>query len=284
MTNSTVFETLVQSPVYLSEDHVRQNVLPAILTTIALVSGVYCASFPLVAERLIPQNDAKAHRVFSYQTTNLVTNAVLGLMGVYFQYFVLPEHATTEERIYGLTDLYVLGAVQIGFQIWSIIVGILYVNESPEMLIHHVAVIFASSKTVFLTNGFRYYAPLALGMTELSSVPLSVMNSFKNNASWREAFPQAYLASRLIFALAFLVIRIGIFVPAHVEYLWHSFWVNYHAETQHVGAFYRGFMGTAWLGAVFLLALQLYWGYLIVKGLASFVLGQKQAQKKKKTI
>ena len=296
---------LLQAPVFLPVQHVLENVLPVVLVTIAIVACFYLAAYPLVVDRFMPQNrdNAGNRRRLAYQATNLCTNLCLGLAGLYFQYVVLPQSLSNnngnqdnndiiivQDKIQGHDRLYVLGAAQIGFQIWSIFMGIWIVEESTQMLIHHVAVIFASSKSVFLTNGFRYFAPLGLGMTELSSVPLSVMNAFKNNATWRQQWPQYYLASRLIFSFMFLGIRIGLFVPQHMEYLRLSGWVTYLAgDYEALAGGYRAFMAVAWLGSAFLLTLQLLWGALIVKGVynvivpSSIVRGEKKTTLGKKT-
>lgn len=288
---SSIIQELVQAPVFLSQEHIQETVVPSILGTIVGVTLVYGLVFALFVNRLIPNDDKNVvqnRRKLAYQMTNGITNLGLGLMGLYYQFYVLPESASTQQRIEGLSDLYILGAIQIGFQIWSIVIGLLWVDESTHMLFHHGAVIMASAKSVFMTNGFRYYAPIALGMTELSSVPLSVMNAFKDNAAWREANPQGYLASRLLFSLAFLGIRIVIFVPQHLEYLRLTFLMNYFADTQHVGLLYRAYMGIAWVGGIFLLVLQLYWGCLIVNGLSKFAFSKVQIKStivdKKKTV
>jgi len=294
-----MIQSLLQVPMFLGDDHVRQNVIPTVLTTIGAVSFVYWTAFSRIATALLPKpkktstsdgGDAtkqllRDRRLLAYQITNFVTNTYIGLAGLWFQYVVMPKYNTTtmEDKVQGLDELYYLGTVQIGFQIWSILVGIFLVEESTQMLLHHVAVIFASSKSVFFTNGFRYYAPLALGMTELSSVPLSVMNAFKNSEEWRDQYPQYYLASRLIFAVMFLGIRIAIFVPQHIEYLKYSWLVMYWSHEQSMG--YRLFMFSCWLGAAFLMFLQLLWGYLIVKGLANFALNNHiRIQKEENTV
>lgn len=278
-----IIQEIVQAPTYLSHEYIQDEVIPPIYNTVLGVTAVYFLVFYLGASRLIPQEDESdkgppKRRKLAYQMTNGLVNAGLGLMGLYYQYHVLPESASTEQRIEGLEDLTIIGAAQIGYQIWSIIIGFFWVNEPPTMLIHHAAVIMASIKGTFMTNGFRYYAPLSLGIIELSSVPLSVMNAFKDNDAWREANPQAYMASRMLFAVAFLVIRIAYFVPQHVEYLWLSFMVNYFADTEHVGLLYRAYMGTAFVGSLFLLVLQLYWGYLIVNGLSRVLMPKMEVK------
>jgi hypothetical protein len=212
-------------------------------------------------------------RRFSYQITNLFTNAFLGLLGVYYQCFLIPRNATVEQKIQGQLDFCLFGSIHIGFQLWSLVMGIYFVQETTQMLMHHVAVIAVSSKGVFFTNGFRYYAPLGLGMMELSSVPLALMNSFKNNQSWIDTYPQFYTAIHLVFSFTFLIIRIGMFVPQHLEYLLYSFILPYVADAdRHLG--FKVFCFANWIGAVFLLLLQLYWGYLIMSGMFKFFLAK----------
>ena len=292
---STIHHLLNEFPVFLSTEHLLYKVLPVASSAAVAVTIIYLAVFPLAVRLLSSSSSCSTannkkndesitvyeHRQLAYQITNCITNAGLGTMGLYYQYALLPHfmnYNATEsiivQKIQGNEPLFALGAAQIGFQIWSIIMGLFMVEESKQMLLHHVAVIFASSKSVFLVNGFRYYAPLGLGMTELSSVPLSVMNAFKNHETWRLAYPQYYLASRLVFAAMFLIIRIGQFVPQHIEYLKLSGLVTYHAGAVEGLLGYRIFMAIAWVGSAFLLFLQILWGYLIVKGISNMFLSK----------
>ena len=260
---------LVEGPLFLSEYHVRYNVFPAVLKTFLACTILYLCALPIANRILQTENTNADKRRLSYQITNLITNAFMGLLGLYAQYNLLPEDASVPDKIQGLEELAILGSVQIGYQIWSILIGLFFVKETIPMFIHHVCAISASCKVAFLINGFRYFAPLALGMTELSSVPLAIMNAFKNNKSWADAFPTAYILVRLVFSVAFLVIRVYMFVPQHLEYLKLAFLVPYLATEQAL--WYRLFMFTNWVGAFFLLSLQLYWGYLIVTGMMKFV-------------
>lgn len=271
---------LLEAPLFLSEEHARQNVLPVVMKTILAVTFIYMVAFPVACR--IPQtnNSAAAIRRLTYQITNLITNSFIGLLGLYAQYHLLPENPTVKEKIQGSDQLAILGSIQIGFQVWSIFMGLFVVEESVAMLAHHGCVICASFKVTFMTNGFRYFAPLAFGMTELSSVPLAIMNAFKNNKSWIDARPQFYGCIRAVFAATFLFVRIYKFVPQHLEYLKLSFLVPYLAQDHD--AWYRTYMFTNWIGACFLLYLQLYWGYLIVSGMLKFLFdNQVKVQRKK---
>lgn len=272
---------LIEGPIFLSGEHARLNVLPVIVKTMICVTLIYFSASP-IAKR-IPQdnkNTDKEKRRLQYQITNLITNTFIGVIGLHAQYNLLPENASIQEKFQGQENLFILPSVQIGFQIWSIIMALFFVEESVPMLVHHVCVIWASIKVAFTVNGFRYFAPIALGMTELSSVPLAIMNSFKNNKSWIDAYPQSYVRIRLVFSFTFLIVRIGIFVPSHLEYLKLSFLESYLAE--NYPSWLRSYMYINWIGAVFLLSLQLYWGYLIVVGMLRLAFDNQVKVKTKK--
>jgi hypothetical protein len=139
------------------------------------------------------------------------------------------------------------------------------------MLMHHVTVIIVSSMTVFLTNGFRYWVPYFFGIMEISSIPLAVMNTFKDNPKWVERQPMMYLAIRTVFGVSFLFIRVWMLVPRHTTYLrdLYLLW-----STSDIPAL-RNVLSGVWISSLFLMILQFYWALLIVQGIL------KQFSKKK---
>jgi hypothetical protein len=155
----------------------------------------------------------------SYQLTNLLVNLVLGCMGIYYQINHVPWGESAMNKIVGYEHVKHFAVGQIGYQLWALPIGIFFVDETPTMLVHHVAVICVCSVSAFVTCGFRYYTPYFYGLIEISSVPLSIMNSFKNNKHWIKAYPEAYSLVRLVFALAFLLVRVVLWTP----FYW-SFW------------------------------------------------------------
>ena len=287
-------EPLAKGPIFLPPAHTRERVFPAVAATMAGTTLIYLASF-LWANRVIkdPAADKSAkatttsvakevtadRRRLCYQITNISTNLFLGLMGCYFEYVLLPENPTMREKVQGQENYFVFGAVQIGYQLWSLIVGTFFVNERIEMIFHHIAVIAVGCMSVFFNNGFRYWTPYFFGIFELSSVPLGVMNIFKDNKAWMEAHPKLFGNIRVTFAVTFLTIRIVMLVPRLI-YLRDCFLVPYLMDKEYF--FYRLYLFMVWASSCFLFLLQLYWGHLIVTGIVKAVTGAGKVKGSKK--
>jgi hypothetical protein len=209
-----------------------------------------------------------------YQITNLSVNAFLGILGLYYQLKHVPPYSSMKvaDTIVGHDHFTVFAAVQIGYQLWSLPVGIFHVNESHAMLLHHGAVIMVATMSAFFTSGFRYWTPFFYGIIELSSVPLALMNMFKDRRDWIQMYPQGYTAIRLVFCATFLGVRVLWFVPRKVRYLRDHYLLWSFAFRDHTRpVWYVVFMAGVWWSSVFLLGLQLHWGALIVRGLVKLV-------------
>lgn len=249
---------------FLDEAFLRETVLPNIVKTSLTLTVLYMFLYCFVASRLIP-NHATRFQTFkvSYQLTNLLTNLTLGLFGLYASIFIVPSSSSIEEQVSGFRELYYFSTMQLGYQLWAIPLGF-SLGEKLPMIVHHFTVIIVASMSGFLTNGFRYWTPFFYGVIELSSVPLAIMNAFKDNRSLIAKYPNTYSSVRLIFAALFLYIRIFMFVPRNIHFLRDHFilFSNYRDNLPYVI-----FMGSASLSSFLLLLLQLYWGSLILKGL-----------------
>jgi hypothetical protein len=141
------------------------------------------------------------------------------------------------------------------------------------MLMHHVTVIVVASMTLFMTNGFRFWIPYFFGIMEISSIPLAIMNTFKDNPKWVERQPMMYLATRVVFSVSFLFIRVWMLVPRHTTYLRDHYLLW---STSNIPVL-RNFLSVVWASSLFLMILQFYWALLIVQGIL------KQFSSKKKT-
>jgi hypothetical protein len=184
------------------------------------------------------------------------------------------------DKILGLEkELYLVSAFQLGYQLWAIPVGILHVKETTSMIVHHFAVLVSTSMTGFLSIGFRYYSPFFYGVFELSSVPLSLMNSFKNSPELQRKYPLVDAWSRNLFAVSFLLIRIVLCFSRWPVFLRDNFIVLY---TREMG-FYKLYMVVQWSLAAFLAILQPYWAILILKGIVK-VLTVGDGKKKPKEL
>jgi hypothetical protein len=241
-------------------------VLPGVAITFTALNIFYFLAYYFIIDRTnLKTNDARKKQKLCYQLTNLVTNLCLGLAGVYVDRGLQKMELTTEQTVQGFENFVGFSAAQLGYQFWAIPLGIFFVGESPLMIMHHFTVILVAGMSGFLTNGFRYWTPFFYGLIELSSVPLAIMNSFKENPHLIERHPSAYSMIRYIFAATFLYIRVVMFVPRHISYVRDQFLLF----TTHDSIPYQIFMGFCWASSMTLLVLQLFWATLIVKGIVA---------------
>lgn len=255
---------LNEGPIFLPTEFLQDVVLPQIGITYLALTVLYVSALYL-ADAYAPKGTClRVKRKSCYTATNFVANLILTCAGFYFEfYYILGKEVTEEEKTQGYEPLVFLSCFQLGFQLWAIPVGVFYVNEKPAMLAHHVTVIAVSSMSGFLRNGFRYWTPFFYGIIELSSIPLSIMNYFKESPSLIAQYPGFYNTIRLMFCGTFLFVRTIMFVPRLVLYLRDHFLLY----SQHPNLYYRMFMATCGASSFFLLLLQIYWATLILKGL-----------------
>lgn len=250
-------------PLFLPTDFIVEQVLPCTAYVVIALSIIYCTAYYFVVDRFLQLDDVPKKRKVSYQLTNFVTNLCFGLAGLYYEYTLPHKDLQVEQTTTGFNHLVYFSAAQIGYQVWAIPLGVFFTGEQWPMIVHHFTVIVCASMSGFLASGFRYWTPFFYGLVELSSVPLAVMNCFKDNAVLAKRYPGLYRNIRLIFAATFLYIRIVMFVPRQYMFLRDQFLL---VSTRPIFA-YQIFMGTVWLSAFFLLILQMYWASLILKGL-----------------
>jgi hypothetical protein len=82
-----------------------------------------------------------------------------------------------------------------------------------------------------------------------------------------------YLATRVVFSVSFLFIRVWMLVPRHTTYLRDHYLLW---STSNIPVL-RNFLSVVWASSLFLMILQFYWALLIVQGIL------KQFSSKKKT-
>lgn len=269
---------LVKDPVLLPFEHAQKRVLPWILATIVFCTFIYLAS-TVVANKVIGKSSSpqRRHR-FGLQMVSILINSCLGLAGFYYEYWLLPMNASVKERIQGQDDFHIFSAVQIGYQAWSLVVGVFFINEELEMLLHHTAVVCVGCMSAFFTNGFRYWTPYFFGLFELSSVPLAFMNVWKENETWIRTYPSIFTGIQVSFAFSFLYIRIIMLMPRQFIYLRDSFLVPYLMDNQLMGS--KIFLFVVWGSSCFLSVLQLFWASVIVSKVIDFVTKKVVVEKK----
>ncbi len=209
----------------------------------------------------------------SHQLTNLIVNLILGCLGAYYQIRHIPGNATTTSRIVGYEHMKFFAIAQLGYQLWALPIGIFFVREPREMIVHHVAVICVAQFGAFYHCGFRYFHPFFFGVVELSSVPLSIMNSFKNNDHLIMDHPLMYRTVRWVFGVTFLLVRVIFWTPIY----WSFFVIGMLILSESELGIVRKVLFTAFfLASMILTMLQYYWAGKIVLGLAK---GPKMKEK-----
>lgn len=210
-------EALNEGDILLERDYLQQVVLPQIVISCLALVILYTTALS-IADKVAPKGtELIKKRKVCYQLTNLCANFVLSISGIYFQYWRLPANVTEEESSQGFKEFIFMSSFQMGFQFWAIPVGLVHVNESAAMLAHHVTVICVSAMSGFLRNGFRYWTPFFYGVIEVSSIPLSVMNFFKDNVS---SVRTRWRLSRSVFCTTH--VRPDVSWPATVSWQTHS--------------------------------------------------------------
>jgi hypothetical protein len=210
----------------------------------------------------------------SYQITNLLVNLTLGCLGFYYQTHIpWLGSESIMNKIVGYEHVKLFAIGQVGYQLWALPIGIFFVGETKGMLIHHVAVVCVGSVSTFVHSGFRYYTPYFYGIIEISSVPLSIMNSFKNNKHWIKAYPEMYNAVRLVFALSFLVVRVVLWTPIYWNFFALASMLLYSSDVTSTKVILTLFN----LSSLILTMLQYFWASKIIAAMV------KGAPKKKVT-
>lgn len=200
-------------------------------------------------------------------------NALLAGLGIYHFYVTLPQISTVTERIAGYEEFTILPTMIIAYNLWALPVG-LQIKEPPEMIVHHMAVLIVACLPAFFTNGFRYHTPFFFGLIEASSVPLVVMNSFRENPDLDAQYPTLSLLTGLSFALSFLLTRVVMWLPQSVDFVRLAAMMLYTSPS--VGA--RAMFGASILLNLFLTALQLFWARKIVRGMVEAVMPSQKAR------
>ena len=144
-------------PTFLPEEFIRGTMLPAMLAVAVSCTVVYLITYKLVEK--FGSKDLRVTKI-AYQITNVIFNLSVGLVGLYLEYQVLPTlkcfSGTSLDRMpFNHEELYLVSAMQLGYQCWAIPVGVLSVGESMEMIFHHIAVVISTVQSGFMTVGFR---------------------------------------------------------------------------------------------------------------------------------
>lgn len=171
--------------------------------------------------------------------------------------------AFKDDRVYGYYEPAIaLVKVMLAFQMWDFcatLVMTLEVKGQIQHLIHH-----ASSTALCLLgllngeHGFlMYYGAFFFGVSEVSSIPLGIIDLFKYSKALQSAFPKLEEIVKATFALLFLLIRCVYWPIVSV-----TFWI---ATMKSSAPLWLCVIW--WIANIGLTLLQYYWGFLVVKGI-----------------
>ena len=263
---ATIASIHADSELLLPPDVIRDGFLvPSVQIGVSL--------YIFLAVSLFLLRNRKGSRRLAFQATNLVVNTILGIAG--FAYLVqrqTPWNAPVVERLQGHLDMHWFSAFQLGFQYWSIPIG-LWVGEDPIMIGHHVGVVVVSMLSGLFVNGYRFYTPFFFGLIELSTIPWVFVNVLKDQPEL--ASPEFAHKVRLVFAGSFLTVRILLFLP------WVSMYLTDLASLlSHGGPLWYCALATfVFTASVAIAGLQLFWGNKVIKALLKAIRGERPKTK-----
>lgn len=260
-------KVLHELPTFVSNGFLQKEILPGSLFAAVIVTLVnFIAIFAV--RWFSPQTEKSSTNYIAYKITHFVSNTTIGFMGVYYYTTVIEANTEIEDIAMGFTNLIVpVICIQVGKNLWAIPAGMIMVNESIIKILHHVSVILIALASSSFTLGFSYYLPLMFGVFEISSIPLAMVETFKDNPEYIKGYPKEYTIVRLVFAIAFLYIRWYLYLPAMWEFLRLSaFAIISVAQLEGTSQFILILSGMTWVASCFLCGLQIFWGIVIVQG------------------
>jgi len=253
---------------FLPPDYIRGAVKDIIFYT--LIISLYHGFFWKIFSANFPDKD---FATISYRWVNLSVNLGFSVVGTYYWFFLL-ETLNGWERIMAPTSLAFFANWQLAYQIWSITVGLIFVNESPIMIFHHIFVIATAFSSSFLTMGMRYESVYFFGVTESSSIFLAIMNFFKDSPDLQNQYPRMYSIVRQLFSVTFLLVRVVIFLPNICDYFGDL--ASAASVSKGIASIFV-YMGI--ISGVALTFMQVYWAWLIVKAFLKIYLKKEKGGK-----
>ncbi|CAM9920549.1 unnamed protein product [Scytosiphon promiscuus] len=206
-------------------------------------------------------------------------------------YYWLGEAGTVEDRLHGPTvGAVVIGQVNLAFQFYDL-VATLFIQRlcKVEMIIHHS---LSTLMCYFLMRDWvtapcvrhgdlcyvHYYAIFFLGISEVSSIPLSVVDVFKYFPDVAARYRGLNSMLRISFALLFILLRVCYWPVVAGRHLLDTIG-SVQAGTVHNA----GVVGFFTVCNLTLTLMQFYWGYLIIRAAAKMLsVGDSSDKKAKK--
>lgn len=257
---------LHQLPTFLDDAFLMQTLLPTLVGSALYVWGVYIAII-MLGRFISPDASQLDINIVSHRLTHLLGNVAIAVLGLYY-YVALPTDASVEEKVTGFKEIHPILCLQAAKQLWATLLGLLATATKKERFVyyvHHVAVGIVSVYLACFTMGLRYYVTLMFGVTEVSGIFLAVvelLRDYPEHGSKR--YPTLYKVLGACFAACFVYIRCYLLLPQAWEFLrFGLFGLLSAPESYHWSLIVAAWI--VWVGGCFLVALQAYWGVLVVR-------------------
>lgn len=267
----------------------RTGTVFSMFVAVATIHAIFLKIVRGNKAKLQLKNSKEVHKA-AYQFTNMLVNFYLGLHGFKMIYhsedplaLILPKYEPDFlSRIVGYEHLIQFFSFQLGYNLWALPVGIFKVDENPFMILHHISVLTSTSMACYSNIGYAIYSAYIFGMAELSSVPLAIMNLFKDRKEYtKKNFAVTFAIVKVWFAVSFLVLRVIVPTPMILDLMRSSFLVfstmTFWKQTEFIdGTESFGPLKITYCGFDFLMKLSLgflqyYWATLVVSGLAKMI-------------
>ena len=199
----------------------------------------------------------------AYLAISFAANAFVGIIGLY-AYLRCPEDLALHDRMYGFVDNTVVFICnfQFAYQLFNLVVAFACGGTllTPQLNIHHVSTMAAT--WICLKPLGIYYACFFAGLPEMTNMPLAIMDFFKLFPAIKEKFPTSHTIIRAIFAVSFIAIRNVMWAKWSIlqSYDWYAILPD--GDWRH-----RGTLCLCLFVNLFLTGLQLFWGFLVARGL-----------------
>lgn len=184
---------------------------------------------------------------------------------------------TVAGRMYGFdADVEKIILLQNALQIFALTIAGVTRDKGlckPEVLGHHVVCLGIMNSC--LHPFCHAYGAIMFGLTELSTVPLNVLDTLKTFKSLSAKYPTVFIISKAAFAISFLFLRCGLSTKLSIGFQ-RDLYELYATGTAHSNTVVMGMS----VSNLFIVALQLYWGSLVAKGMYGMFFGAAGKGKK----
>lgn len=234
-----------------------------------------------------------AHQVMCFPVLGSLT-----IEGIRHWFFPAAEvAATATERILMPRNIHISQFVFGMMLFWDLPCGIFTpALRNTAMLFHHIGMLFVAGMALGCLSGgvpiLGHYAPFFFGVIEVSSFPLILVDLFHpKHKPWHEYLTQhapSWMASlnescRIVFALSFLILR-AVYFP-YVSYRWvvpDLLEMRQLPVEQRQGVTNLPFDAMIVFCTLFA-ALQMYWGFLIVRQIVKLITGKPSKDPNKRS-